>query len=173
MTCAVEFNLITDGLLQIALAPVAAVFVTVFAAVWAPWAARSEEHEIISVVGAIGAVLVAVGWLIAAASGIGTYAKYARLLHSGEVARVEGRVERFDGIVPTGKGGGEESFWIHSQRFTYSRYERGPFFHETRADDGPVREGVYLRILHVRSRIVRLETCTSRSAMIEAPVSAR
>ena len=69
---------------------------------------------------------------------------------------IEGRVRNFQPL-PAGYHG-MESFDLGDQHFEYSDNIVGAGFNQTLGRDGPIREGLPVRICHTGATILRLET---------------
>jgi len=54
-------------------------------------------------------------------------------------------------------GRGAESFSVNGHRFSYSDHILTSGFHTTAADGGPIREGLYVRIVNANGLIPRLK----------------
>lgn len=87
-----------------------------------------------------------------------TYSDYKELrdaLQEGKTVVIEGKVENF---IPMPKAGhSNESFTVAGHKFEYSDYEITAGFNKTKAHEGPIRSGTYVRINALGNRIARLE----------------
>jgi hypothetical protein len=68
---------------------------------------------------------------------------------------VEGTVSQFQPMAYTGHA--PERFCVQDTCFEYSDYVLTSGFNNTTSHGGPIREGLRVRIAHVRRKIVRLE----------------
>jgi len=76
-------------------------------------------------------------------------------MKNGRTQFVEGKVTDF---VPMPYGGhAEESFSVQSQRFSYSDFGLTSGFNSTSSHGGPIREGLEVRIWHLRGKILKLQ----------------
>jgi hypothetical protein len=98
--------------------------------------------------------------LLLAAFG-GTFWEYRSLcsaVRQGRVSVVEGEVSQFRPESHTVKA--PERFCVRDTCFEYSEYGMTPGFNHTSSRGGPIREGLRVRVTHVRGTIVRLEVAT-------------
>ncbi len=79
----------------------------------------------------------------------------ARRASTGACDLVEGRVDHFRPMPPSGHG--SEQFEVNGMAFRYADGMVSAGFHTTSARGGPIREGLPVRICHVRGEILRLE----------------
>ena len=87
-----------------------------------------------------------------------TFTEYWSLrsaVRDGRVSIVEGAVSQFKAMPYTGHA--MERFCVQDTCFEYSDYVVTSGFNNTRSHGGPIREGLQVRIAHVRGTIVRLE----------------
>ena len=89
-----------------------------------------------------------------------TYQRYRTAIQSGEYIVVEGPVENF--VPMPYEGHAYETFTVHGVRYQYSDYEVTGAFNQTSSHGGPIRSGIYVRILSTSdgeeaNRILRLE----------------
>ncbi len=83
------------------------------------------------------------------------FLKYRTALSQGRTSIVEGLVHDFKAEPPSGAVG--ETFSVAGKTFWYSRHASTPGFNQAKAPDGPIREGVYVRIHFVDDNILLLE----------------
>ena len=77
------------------------------------------------------------------------------ILSSGQYSVVEGLVTNFTTIPHNGHG--RESFTVAGQHFSYSPYKMTNAFHQIAADGGPMRDGLYVRIIYRDDVILKIE----------------
>lgn len=153
MDCKRVFDLADDGLKQIWIMPLGGLALVAFAGICVVIMHRSERAWSAWLFLAITTILTVVFTVVP----MSTYIEYRRVLASGSYETVEGRVEAF---TPMPRGGhANESFTVQDMEFVYSDYTNSPVFHQTAVNGGPVREGAYLKVLHVDGSILRLEVC--------------
>jgi len=99
----------------------------------------------------VASLIVFLWWLIRAAD---LWTLRARL-RDGSCSVVEGYVTEFRPASRDGHGG--ESFIVSGRYFSYADYRMSAGFHQTSIRGGPIREGMRVRIHHLRGEIARLE----------------
>lgn len=106
----------------------------------------------------LGALFLGVGLLAAVMGFADTYGDYRslrRALDSGQYRTVEGAVRNFRPMPAAGWGW--ETFEVEGVTFRLTTSALNPAFNRTRAEGGPVAEGVHVRIAYVNLDILRLE----------------
>jgi uncharacterized SAM-binding protein YcdF (DUF218 family) len=154
MDCQRVFDLVEDGLRQIWIMPLGGLALVALTAMCVVIMRRSERAWFAWLMLAIAGIFTVVSTVVP----LSTYFKYRRALATGMYESVEGRVENFK-PMPAG-GHDNERFTIRGEEFVYGDYTNSPFFHKAAVNGGPVREGAYLKVSHVRGNIIRLEVCT-------------
>ena len=94
--------------------------------------------------------------LLVFVSTYGSYYELNRATNNGESRVEEGIVTRFRPPADSG-GKGREQFCVAASCFAYAQYVAYGGFHDTSAHGGPIREGLHVRVTHVRNAIVKLE----------------
>jgi hypothetical protein len=87
-----------------------------------------------------------------------TFAEYWSLrsaVRDGRVSMIEGTVKQFKPMPYTGHA--RERFCVQDTCFEYSDFIVTSGFNNTSSHGGPIREGLRVRVTHVRGTIVRLE----------------
>ena len=88
-----------------------------------------------------------------------TYFEHQRLLEdlqSNRAVLISGVVTEF---APHTSKRKQESFRVNGIEFFYSEARSMPGYHRYSGEDGPIRVGVFVKILHVGNDILRLEVC--------------
>lgn len=98
----------------------------------------------------------------------GMYSEFRTL----RTAYLDGKYEVAEGTIqdftPIGKGGSrEERFTVAGQRFSYSDFELTPAFNQSTLKGGPMRQGLQVRIYHLRGRILRVDVRNHSLSMPE------
>lgn len=104
--------------------------------------------KVVAVFGAVGtSVIIGFTWC--------NFIELRSALKNGAFDEVEGVVNDF---VPEGMDGHPmEKFRVGAVSFRYSSSDISSAFHQTRAQGGPIREGLHVRIATVNGAIARLE----------------
>jgi hypothetical protein len=87
-----------------------------------------------------------------------TFTEYRSLrsaVRDGRVSIIEGTLSQFKPMPYTGHA--MERFCVRATCFEYSDYVVTSGFNNTSSHGGPIREGLRVRIAHIRGTIVRLE----------------
>ncbi len=135
-------------------------FAAVGALLWRyPGLMVSRPPNDVSTIRGIGIALIGFGTLAslgAAAVVAGPHYEAQRLLRARMTSVVEGRIENFHAMPPTGHD--TERFRVRDANFAYSDAHVGPGFHQSSAEGGPLREGLLVRIHYdEEATILRLE----------------
>jgi hypothetical protein len=77
----------------------------------------------------------------------------------GEIRIIEGVVTKFQPMPPGGHS--RERFCVRNKCFDYSDWEITSAFNWSRAKDGPIREGLPVRITYIGPSILKLEIATN------------
>lgn len=91
-----------------------------------------------------------------------TFREYVRVRSAyrrSQFKVVEGRVTNFRPMPYAGHQ--DECFSVQSQTFCYSDYEVTAGFNNSASHDGPIRDGLPVRVSYVGNSIVRLEIASS------------
>ncbi len=81
--------------------------------------------------------------------------RFARAVREGRCRIVEGVVEQFQPMPSSGHG--TESFEVAGRRFVYSEHAVDRGFHQTQLSNGPIRNGLRVRICYIGNDIGLLE----------------
>ena len=100
-------------------------------------------------------LLFSIVWtLLISLAPLGEYLQVTRAVGNGEFRITEGNVENYS-FKPDGRKK-TERFCVETTCFSYSKFDR-IYFHQPVENGGPIRNGLRVRIGHIRHRIVRLE----------------
>jgi hypothetical protein len=105
-------------------------------------------------------VFIAFSLLWTAVSFWSTFGEYRELrsaLQSGAAMTTAGLVENFRPKISDQRGSAPERFCVKTECFEYSDYVVTSGFNQTRMRDGPVREGLSVRVTSYKGKIVKLE----------------
>jgi hypothetical protein len=105
-----------------------------------------------------GVIFAAVGAAWAGLSFMNTWNDYRfhrDALRRGEFRTVQGTVENFRALQPSGVG--LETFEVSGRRFQYHPDALSAGYNRAAADGGHIAEGVYVRIAYINLAILRLE----------------
>lgn len=99
-------------------------------------------------------------WTIATGDQYRRYLLLRQELSSGRAEIYEGKVRQFVPMPPA-RSGAEESFVVAGKRFTYSDYVITGCFNNSSLFNGPIREGIAVRLWATDHCILRLEIAKS------------
>jgi hypothetical protein len=85
-----------------------------------------------------------------------SHARLTAAFEAGNYSTVSGVVEDFRPELMRRYGGRLEQFTIGGRTFTYGSGDAEAGFHKGRADNGPIRSGMRLRVDYIADRIVRI-----------------
>jgi hypothetical protein len=102
-------------------------------------------------------------WLaLALIAGIITPARYIKIYNNKEYKIIEGTVENFE---PEHSFNHKyECFTVDGVKFNYSTYTITFRFNKTRSHEGPIRNGIYVRIYYIGDTIIGLWVKNTRAS---------
>jgi hypothetical protein len=90
-------------------------------------------------------------------STFGEYRELRSALQSGAATITTGLVENFRPKVSDQRGSAPERFCLETECFEYSDYVVTNGFNQTRMRDGPLRDGLSVRVTSYKGKIIKLE----------------
>jgi hypothetical protein len=119
---------------------------------------RPSKQDFVKRMRAITIALAGLALVCASVVFAGTFGDYLNCSHalaSGKASYVEGTVDNF--VPMPHNGHGDESFTVGGVIFSYSDFLVQAGFNTTTFKNGPIRQGLPVRIWYVGNEIVKLE----------------